>query len=380
MRTTDMPDKLRKPYPTFPLTPHPSGRGWSKKYKGVQLFIRDREPEKAVERFNRLAGRIDKGEHMALGKSVADPSVFDVCNRYVHERKLDREAGRLSAGAWNDYDDAAAEMYDCFGEDTLVEDLAPDDFTRLHRRLVARLGPHAMGRMIQSCRTIFKHAFDNNWIRHLPRFGSVFKKPTTEKRQGKGFTLEETRVLVACAVGSQLEAMLLLMLNGGYTAKDCAALPRSAVDVKLGIIKFPRPKMKRRRAIDRVMTLWPETAEALAEVMADRPDDELVFRTAHGNPWVRGLTDSVRLICGRIQGDLGWAPVRGPSWLRHLHRTISDELEKPHAAARLMGHRLPGLAEVYVDTIEHIRIQQVTDHIRARLWPCAAVRRRAARS
>lgn len=379
--------KPKKPHPKFALTPHVRG-GWAKKYKGPdgtwhQLYIAEPDPDKALRRFHRLARRIDDGEAPGPAKQMDEATVYDVTNRYVVERQADRDGGNLTDGAWRDYRDAANEMCDCFGEETPVEKLGPDDFTSLFRKLEKRLAAHALGRMIQSCRTIWKHAADNDWIRHAPRMGTVFRKPTVEKKQGRPFTADEARTLVACAVGSQVEAMLLLMLNGGYTAKDCAALPRSAVDLKLGIVRFPRPKMRRRRPVDRVMTLWPETAEALADVMAERTGDDLVFRTVHENPWVQGQTDSVALIFGRIVDDLRnppdektgkrasspWDTAGGPSWLRHLHRTLADELEKPHAAARLMGHRLPGLAEVYVDNIEHGRVQQITDHIRSRIWP-----------
>lgn len=378
--------KPKKPYKSFPLTPQARG-GWAKKYQGHQLYIRDRDPDRALARFHRIAKRIDQGEPIGPQKAMDDATVYDVTNRYVLERQAERDTGTLSDGAWRDYRDAANEMCEAFGEDTPVDELKPDDFTRLYWKLEKRLKPHALGRMIQGCRSIWKHAVDNDWIRHRPRYGSVFKKPTTEKKEGRPYTLDECRWLIACAVGSQVEAMLLVMLNGGYTAKDCADLPRSAVDLELGIINFPRPKMRRRRPVDRVMTLWPETAEALAEVMAARPDDPLVFRTVHGNAWVNGQTDAVGQAVGYIIEDLRpkpdakgkrrpsrWNDAGGPSWIRHVHRTIADQLEKPHAAARLMGHRIKGIADVYIDSIEHERIQQITDHIRSKIWPDAPAR------
>ncbi|HYE17977.1 MAG TPA: hypothetical protein VEA69_06015 [Tepidisphaeraceae bacterium] len=366
--------KPQKPYPSFPLTPHVRG-GWSKKYKGQQLYIADRDPDAALATFHRLARKIDRGDRVKgeVAKDPAKATVYDVCNRYVFEREADVAAGTLSQGACDDYADAADEMVESFGAGTLADDLTPDDFTRLFRRLEGRLKAHAMGRMVQSCRTIWRHAYENEWIDRMPRFGSKFKKPPTAKKQGHGFTVDEARILIACSVRNvELEATLLLMLNGGYTARDCEALPRSALDFKLGVIRFPRPKMTRRNAVDRVMVMWPETAEALSEVIAGRGDAPLVFSAAR----------SVRRSLSRIQHSLGWASAkvkaRGPSWFRHLHRTIADELEKPNAAARLMGHRLHGLAEVYVDRVEHSRIQEITDHIRRKLWPAAASRERQA--
>jgi integrase len=220
-----------------------------------------------------------------------------------------------------------------------------------------------------AARTVFKHADENDWIARRPKYGTIFRKPLTGKRSGVGFSLREARALIAVATYNvQLEAMLLLMLNGGYTAKDCACLPRSAVDFDRNLIVFPRPKMARRNGIERAMVMWPETAEALKEVMAQRPGDELVFRTRWGRPWVYGTNDSVRLLTQRLVKTMWGKPARGPAWLRHLHRTIADELEKPHAAARLMGHRLKGMAQTYVDHIEHDRLEVVTRHIRERLW------------
>lgn len=369
--------KPKKPYKTFPLTPHVRG-GWAKRYKGHLLYIAERDPGEALKKFNRTAKLIDDGRYKRE-KDPADVTVADVCTRYITERQKDVDAGTLSAGTLSDYEDATIDMQLVLGATTHVDDLTQDDFTRLFRKLSERLGSNALANTVQRCRTIWNHAEENGWIDRRPKYGTVFKKPPSIRKQGTGFTVEEARVLVACFVGSQLEAMTLLMLNGGFTAKDCAALPRSAVDLRRGVLMFPRPKMKRRRAIDRAVTLWPETLEALRDVMRERPDDELVFRTSYGLPWVQGKTDSINMLFTRMVVDLGW-PRRGPSWLRHLFRTLADELEKPHAAARIMGHRLPGLADVYVDAIEHDRLRFITDHVRSRVWPAAPSSAGTARS
>lgn len=361
-----MTKKPKKPYKSFPLTPHLRG-GWGKKYKGQQLYIRFPDPDEAMQEFHRIARQIDSGDRRPGSRAVRCATVGEVCNRYTAERLRDHDAGRLSKGAMNDYEDAAAAMVSAFGAGLKYTDVGPTYFTRLFRILDNRLGSHALARVIQNCRTIWKHAYDNEWIDQMPRFGSNFKKPQGEKKRGRGFAPEECRFLLLACYGTQLEAMILLMLNGGYTAKDCADLPRSAVDFDGGLISFPRPKMLRRRAVDRVMTMWPETADALRAVMSSRTKDDLVFRTIRGNPWVQGTVDSVRLLFQRLVKLYGWK-MRGPSWLRHLHRTLSDELEKPHAAARLMGHRIPGISEVYIDSIEHSRIQEITDHIRLRIF------------
>jgi len=206
----------------------------------------------------------------------------------------------------------------------------------------------------------------------VPKFGTVFRKPTTGKKAGTPPTIEEIRSLIEASAG-QLRAMILLGINCAYQAADCAALPPSAIDVKHHLVRFPRVKMRDRKPIDRVAVLWPLTEEALSNVLRDRPGDALVFRTIHGKPWVRnGFSktgkgsgiDSVGLMYGRLCASQS-PKIAGRRFadLRHVFRTIADELEKPNAAARIMGHRLPGLAEVYVDSIEHERLREITDHV-----------------
>lgn len=364
-----------KPYDSFPLTPHVRG-GWGKKYKGHQLYISPVDPDKALAEFHRRARAIDNDKPAPPSKKLGDMTVGELVNQYVDEREHDYKAGKLSMGTLQNYKYAAVRMAKHLGRDTLIDDLIPDDFTRMHRRLAEALGGHALARAVQGIRTIFKYAADNDWIDRTPRYGSVFRK-RMPARKTSAVTVEAARCVLAASAG-QLRAMILLALNGGYTPKDCADLPRAAIDWKLGTINFPRPKMKDRHPIDRVMVMWPETADSLREVIAAQKPNNLVFLTVHGNPWVvrgesktgkAGGTNSVGLMYRRAGKPIG---VSRFDDLRHLHRTIADELEKPNAAARLMGHRLPGLADVYVDSIEHNRIRVLTDHIRSRINPGTA--------
>jgi integrase len=366
--------KPAKPYPSFPLTPHVRG-GWGKKYKGHQLYLPDPDPEKALADFHRRARLVDAGRDPVAVIRTEGATVGEVATRFAQERLADKEAGKIKLGTYDDYAAAMKEMVDELGRDTLVAELVPDDFTRLYRRLSERLGTHALARNIQAVRTMWNHAEENGWVERRPRYGSAFKKPRTGKRKGKPLEPHQIKKLLAKASG-QVKAMILLGINAGYGAKDCSDLRRELVNFKTGVLVFPRPKMEDRDAIDRAATLWPETIKALREVMADRPDDELVFRTEKmKRPWVRtvvsrkGKVSHIDAVAQEFYKVCDAAEIqrRGFYELRHAHRSLADELEKPNAAARIMGHRLPGLAEVYVDKIEHDRLKEITDHIRLRV-------------
>jgi integrase len=366
-----------KPTPDFPLTPHMRG-GWSKRYKGRQLYIPVADPWQALEEFNRRKRLIDLGRNPVAATYTAGATVGEIATRFTQERLADREAGKIKLGTYDDYAAAAREMVSVFGRDTRIDELIPDDFTRLLRHWQERLGSHALARNVQAVRTMWTHAASNDWIDRAPRFGTAFKKPPTGKRKGKPLGSADIKALIDKATG-QLKAMILLGINAGYGAKDCSDLRRELVNLKDGLIIFPRPKMASRNGIDRACVLWPETIKAIRDVMNDRVDDDLVFRTDRLNAWVRtqaskkGKVSQIDAVAQEFYKICDAAKIdrRGFYELRHCHRTLADELEKPHASARIMGHRLAGLAEVYVDKIEHHRLKEITDYVRGKVFAVA---------
>src|SRR5262249_10351183 len=127
-----------------------------------------------------------------------------------------------------------------------------------------------------------------------------FKRPSKKTlrvhRAGKGaklFTTEEIRRLIDAA-GLQVKAIILLGINCGLGNADCGKLPLAAVDLERGIIDFPRPKT----GILRRCPLWPETVQALRDVLAARPTPKdqanagLFFITKYGLAWWKDTPDS----------------------------------------------------------------------------------------
>jgi integrase len=55
--------------------------------------------------------------------------------------------------------------------------------------------------------------------------------------------------------------------------------------------------------------------------------------------------------------------------LRHTFRTIADEAKDQPAADFLMGHEAPHMSSHYRETISDERLQAVTDHVHAWLFP-----------
>jgi integrase len=211
-------------------------------------------------------------------------------------------------------------------------------------------------RHIQGVRTIFAHAADRGWILTAPKFGKGFRKLKPPRKKGTPLSTADISALLAASAG-MMRAFILLCANAGYTARDCALLPVAAIDRKRMVLVFPRPKMFKREPIERACVLWPETLAALDAI---RKDDRL-FCGERGAEFRSDVAcHQFRELCKTAKVK----PPRGPAWIRHWFSTVAGATRDTDAIARIMGHRLPGMREVYVDAVEHDRLAAVSDYVR----------------
>lgn len=438
--------KPAKPYPEFPLFPHATRR-WAKKIRGRFVFFGPWEdPHGALERYldqrdALLAGLVPRpgrnpratgpttdhrgavatgsARNPALtagsnGADVASSGVSrfgalqagpaadgltlrDLINRYLTAKQRRLEAGELGRRSFADYHTAMARLIKLFRPHRLVSDFLPEDFGRLRGELAKTRGPLALSADITKVKGLFKFGYEEGLLDRLPRYGPGFAKPPKRSvrmaRAGRGtrmFEPEEISKLLANA-GVQMRAMILLGLNGGMGNTDVAALPLGAVDLKRGVINFPRPKT----GITRRAVLWPETVQALKAVLqvrpkAKRPEDErLMFITKYGLPWVRVqapqgrgkaerlavVVDSVGLEFGKLmRGTKTYQSGRAFYGLRHTFRTVADEVGDRRPIDLIMGHENgQDVATRYIERISDERLMKVSDHVRR--WVLGTSRR-----
>jgi integrase len=306
-------------------------------------------------------------------------AIKDLANAFLNAKQALVDSGELTKRSWQDYQAACDLLVARFGKGRLVADLDPDDFAGLRTNLAKKWGPVTLGNVIQRMRVVFKFAADNGLIDRPVRFGQEFKRPSLKMvridRARKGvklFTAEEIRRLLATA-GVQMRAMILLGINCGFGNADCGRLPQAAVDLDAAMVDFPRPKT----GIPRRCPLWPETAAAVREVSAVRPEPKneehagLVFITKYGLPWAKDTADqtlakeTAKLLRAlNINGRKGL----GFYALRHTFRTVADEAKDQPAADFIMGHESPHRSSVCRETISDARLRAVTDHVRGWLF------------
>jgi integrase len=367
--------KPAKPYPDYPLTPHPAGY-WCKKIRGKLVYFGPwSDPDGALAKYLAEKDALHAGQKPR--PDTVAITVKDVVNDFLNAKQALVEAGELSRLTWKEYKLIADEFVSHLGKRRIVSDLAPDDFAALRNRLAKKWGPVRLKNAIQYIRCICKHAYDAGLIDRPVRFGPGFNRPTMKtmrlhraKQGAKLFTAEEVRRMID-ASSVQVRAMILLGINCGFGNSDCGNLPQTAVDLDARVIDFPRPKT----GVPRRCPLWPETVAALREVAAVRPEPKkeehagLAFITKYGKPWANDddpgvITKEMR----KLLNKLGINGHRNFYTLRHTFRTVADEAKDQPAADFIMGHESPHMSSHYRETISDARLQAVTEHVRTWLF------------
>jgi integrase len=386
-------DRPKKPYPDFPLTPHPCG-AWQKKINGrIHYFGRwarmvngvlTRIPgdgwKEALEQYKAVADDLHAGRTPRVDWDSL--TVAGLCNAFLTAKLRKVESGELAARTLMEYREVTDMIVAAFGKLRPVKDLAADDFEKLRHAMAERWGPVRLANAVTRAKSVFKYGFDNGLLDRPPRYGSEFKKPDKavlrrHRAQAGEKMLEpgQLRKLIAEA-GVPLRAMVLLGVNCGFGNADCATLPLSAVDLDGGRLNYPRPKT----GIARRCPLWPETVEAIRAALAGRPEPKgeesaaLAFLTSRRTGWIHftasgGRVDNITIQFTLLLKRLGMHRAGvGFYTLRHVFRTVADAARDPVACDIIMGHSDPSMAAHYRERVEDSRLRAVADHVRRWLF------------
>ena len=386
-------DRPKKPYPDFPLTPHPSGT-WQKKICGkIHYFgrwarhvngklerIEGDGWKEALEEYKAVADDLHAGRTPRVKNDAL--TVADLCNRFLTAKHHKVASGELGSRMFQDYREITDLIVAAFGTTRLVDDLAAEDFESLRAQMAERWGPVRLGNAITRVKSVFKYGLDNGLLERASRFGSEFKKPDKavlrrhRAQNGKKMLEADELRLLIDAAGMPLRAMILLGVNCGLGNADCGALPLAALDLDQAWIDYPRSKT----GIARRCPLWPETVAAMRDAIAARPaptnaaDTGLVFLQPSGRRWVRNTEKSRR---DNISGQFGELLKQlglhrdGLNFyaLRHVFRTVADAARDPVAIDLIMGHSDPSMGGHYRERIDDERLRAVVDHVRQWLFP-----------
>src|SRR5262249_52290366 len=121
--------------------------------------------------------------------------------------------------------------------------------------------------------------------------------------------------------------------------------------------------------------LWPETVQALRDVLASRAEKgnvtlPFVFLTFKGNGWAAGKETAVGKEFAKLLRRLGINGRQGLGFytLRHTFRTVADEARDQPAADFIMGHESTHMSTHYRERISDDRLRAVAEHVRGWLF------------
>lgn len=367
----------------FPLWLHPNGL-WCKKHRG-RFFYFGPDKDKALKRYVAEWDDIRAGRPRGASRAreaTATLVVGDLANQFLALKRHQVEAGELTPAVWATYYRAVARVVQVLGRERAVTTLGPADFGRVRDAAARVLKPTTLATFIAMIRVMFRYGAE---LTGVPvRYGDQFRTPTLRvlrlhrmARSPRLVSAADLQKLIAAAEPA-LKAQILLGINCGFGATDCSDLTRANLD-RPGWVEMPRKKTGSARRCP----LWPETVAALKVAHRVRPDpcdpafEDRVFLSPYGRPCVRqnppaarargpgGNGDSIRRawkgLCARTRID---AP-GGFYVLRHVFRTVADEINDRPAIDLVMGHTDMSMASHYRERVDDRRLRAVTDHIRA---------------
>jgi integrase len=375
-----------KPHKDFPLTAHPSGR-WCKKILGkIHFFGKIVENDAGESAQAALEKWLEQKDDLLAGReprplTVGETTMRDLANAFMTFKDKVIENAEIKKSTWREYYKTCERLVSLFGKRRPVVDLRPQDFQALRAAIAKKWGYARLGNEIQRVRSVFKFAFDEGLIEKPVRMGQTFKRPTLKtmrkhraEKPPKMFEANEIHAMLDTAFG-QLRAMILLGINCGFGNEDVATLRLDALDLEKGWGRHPRPKT----GTERRCKLWPETIEALRDVIGARktPTDErfsgLLFITKYGKAWSTdtygtAVTHEMDKLLHKLK-----LKREGVSFyaLRHTFETVAGESRDQVAVDAIMGHTDDSMAARYRERISDARLEAVTDFVHAWLFPPA---------
>lgn len=385
--------KAKKPYPSFPLTPHPNGQ-FCKKIRGqLRYFGTIADPEAALKNYQRHCEALHTGriEQVPKGDVL---TVAALANEFLKHKEQRRASGSLTSGTFVEFHRHCERFVKFFGSGREVASIDRRDLERFRDCLGDGVNATTLNNRVGGARSILKFAYEQELIENPIRFGVALKRPERRLlRLAKAeagrihFHAEEIRKILAVA-STSLKAMVLLGINCAVGNTDIGELPLSAIEFEHAVIDFPRVKtgMKRR------CPLWPETLEAIRASVEDlqkrrvarSPEAEgLLFVTRDGNPYVREafkvqdgrpavvMHDAVKSLMQRAMCKAGInLPGLGFYGLRRSFETIGAATGHQVAVDHIMGHAplSSDMGAIYRQSVADEALENVTNHVRAWLF------------
>jgi len=340
----------------FPLTLHKTGQ-YCKKIKG-KLYYFGTNKKEALNHYLEQAAYLHVGKVPKPKRPGQTLSIKTLCNLYLDHQESRSIIGEIKLRHLYDQTSLLRDFVRFVGSNRVISDISTVDLQNYRKKLIKTgKSPNTINNRITTVKAMYNWAVDNEIIDHSPRLRAV-KKITPQKGEKPTFTIDQIQTLLENA-NIQMKAMIWLGLNCGFGCTDCAELKWKNIDLKSGRVLFPRGKT----GIERNLPLWPETVQALKQILKQ---GELVFYTRRRNAWVRATRnkkkngnekytkeDAVTKEFSKLMKKAGIRKPYGVGFytLRRTAATLTARSGDPFAVQRLLGHADLKMATTYVQDV-----------------------------
>ncbi len=346
------------------------------------MYYFGNDKEKALARY--VAEWPEITANRARTPDPAGLIVVDLVNQFLTRKLRQVERHELHPEVLTHYRRTCATIIATLGRTRAVASIMPPDFGRLRDALAVGLSPTTLAYRVRLARTVFNYG--GELLDKRVRYGDQFAVPAKRvmrlhrETRGRKFieAVELRRLLDAADV--TLRAQILLGVNCAFGATDLSELRDG--HIRDGWVVLPR----RKTGSARRCPLWPETATAIEAARkarprpADKADCDRLFLSGSGRPlkvWVpaaRGQggqrIDSVGESWRKLVKAVGVKVPKGTGFyvLRHIFRTVADEVHDRPAIDLIMGHGDPTQADAYRERISDERLINVAKYVNSWLF------------
>lgn len=340
----------------FPLTLHRTGQ-YCKKIRG-KVYYFGKDKREALRQYHLHASAL----HAGRGKQP-DPdtalTIKDLCNLYLDYQNKQLAGKQIRWAHFCDQKRYLAVFLAYIGPDTPVGDVITLTLQNFRSKLIDDgLAADTINNRLRAIRAVYNWARDNEILEKTPNLRAI-KGMKVKSVERQTFTPEQIRAIIALA-GAQMRAMILLGLNCGFGCTDCAEMRWDHLNLDERRVHYPRGKTE----VERHLSLWPETVEALKAVPRR---GELVFYTKYGNPWVqkdtpgkypdRALSKEFKKLLRKAKT----ATEKGTGFysLRRTAATIAAQTGDAFAVQGILAHTDLTMASKYV---QRQKLTRQTEH------------------
>jgi hypothetical protein len=282
----------------------------------------------------------------------------------------------MNLRTWRDYQALLKLVADTLGRNRSRSGHSARRLGETPESVLEKWGPTRLANAIVYTKGVWKWGWENGLLAVQMRFGWLQPParqddPSRPKCRGAADVSTGATTGHPCRGWPERQSLDVAGHQWALGNTDCALLPISAIDLENGWLNYPRQKT----AIMRRIPLWPETIEAIRQVLLHRPipnrgNERLLFVRGKGGSYA-GQRAGIA-VSQAFADTAKAANVTGRTFydLRRTFQTIGEGAKDPVAVSAVMGHVAGSndMSSVYRQKIDDDRLQAVVDVVRRWLY------------